>query len=118
MQGCRITGEVDLQLARLLGGILAATWLTVGSPLRAAEVRADADVAVDYPALMRATVDALIASQTQSGLFPYGFDFLADQPLEPGRVPPENLIRQAGTASALEAADGAASPRAALRARG
>ena len=102
-QGRRILREVDLPLARLLGGILAATWLTIAAPLQAAEARPDADVPVDYRALMRSTVDALIASQTQSGLFPYGFDFLADQPLEPGRVSPENLIRQAGTASALAA---------------
>ena len=31
--------------------------------------------------MMRSTVDGLIASQTASGLFPYGFDFLADKPL-------------------------------------
>ncbi len=86
-----------MQLVRAFGGIVAATFLTVAPALRAA------DLAVDYPSMMRSTVDGLIASQTASGLFPYGFDFLADKPLEPGRVSPENLIRQAGTASALAA---------------
>jgi hypothetical protein len=50
---------------------------------------------------MRLTVDGWLASQPAEGLFPYGFDFLADSPLEPNRVSPSNLIRQAGTASAL-----------------
>ncbi|MGE5089343.1 MAG: hypothetical protein ACM3QY_09490, partial [Candidatus Levyibacteriota bacterium] len=104
-----------MQPARLLRGILAATMLAVAVPVGAADaaagtaadavadgaVRTSARPAVDYAALMRATVDGLIASQQPDGLFPYGFDFLADQPLEPGRLSPENLIRQAGTASAL-----------------
>lgn len=50
---------------------------------------------------MRLTVDHLLASQTSEGLFPYGFDFQANQPLEADRMSPSNLIRQAGTASAL-----------------
>ncbi len=50
---------------------------------------------------MRLTVDGWLASQTDEGLFPYGLDFLADSPLEPNRVSPANLIRQAGSASAL-----------------
>ena len=90
-----------MQLVRAFGGIVAATFLTVAPALRAADARMDAGGPVDYPALMQSTVDGLIASQSDTGLFPYGFDFLADQPLEPGRVSPENLIRQAGTASAL-----------------
>jgi len=60
-----------------------------------------ASLAADYSAAMRVTVDGWLASQTAEGLFPYGFDFLADSPLEPGRVSPSNLIRQAGSASAL-----------------
>ena len=55
----------------------------------------------DYSAAMRLTVDGWLASQTTEGLFPYGFDFLSDSPLEPGRVSPSNLIRQAGSASGL-----------------
>jgi len=50
---------------------------------------------------MRLTVDGWLASQTAEGLFPYGFDFLTDSPLEPNRASPSNLIRQAGSASAL-----------------
>ena len=92
-----------MQLVRLFGGIVAASFLTVAPALRAADVHVDAGVRVDYPALMRSTVDGLIASQSDTGLFPYGFDFLADKPLEAGRVSPENLLRQAGTASALAA---------------
>lgn len=57
----------------------------------------------DYPAMMRAAVDQLIASQTSSGLFSYGFDFLADEPLERDQISPYNLIRQTGTASVLAA---------------
>src|SRR5689334_5349206 len=46
----------------------------------------------DYPAMMRLAVDQWIASQNSSGLFsPYGFDFLADKPLEPERVSPSNF---------------------------
>ena len=86
-----------MQLVRGFGGIVAAAFLTVAPATGAA------DLAVDYPSMMRSTVDGLIASQAASGLFLYGFDFLADKPLEPGRVSPENLIRQAGTASALAA---------------
>ena len=92
-----------MQLVRAVRGIVAATFLTIAPALRATDARVDAGFPVDYPALMQSTVDGLIASQSDTGLFPYGFDFLADQPLEPGRVSPENLIRQAGTASALAA---------------
>lgn len=92
-----------MQLARVLSGIVAATLLAIAPALRAADVSVDLDAPVDYPALMQSTVDRLLASQSDAGLFPYGFDFLADRPLEPGRVSPENLIRQAGTASALAA---------------
>jgi len=82
--------------AALSAGVVAAA-----APVHAANLP-------DYPVMMRAAVDELIASQTSSGLFPYGFDFLADKPLEPERVSPSNLIRQAGTASML--ADGHARP--------
>jgi hypothetical protein len=62
-----------------------------------------ASPAIDYPGMMRLTVDGLLASQLADGLFPYGFDFSADRPLEPDRMTPSNLIRQAGTVSALAA---------------
>jgi len=59
--------------------------------------------ATDYAAMMRLTVDGLIASQSAEGLFPYGFDFLSDRELEPDRMSASNLIRQAGTVAALAA---------------
>ncbi len=76
---------------------LAAGALAISPGLHAA------GVAVDYPGLMRSTVDGWIAAQTAGGLFPYGFDFLADQALEPDRMTASNLIRQAGSAYALAA---------------
>ena len=62
-----------------------------------------ADTALDYAGMMRSTVDGWLASQLPGGLFPYGFDFLAGAPMEPDQLSPSNLIRQAGTASALAA---------------
>ena len=50
--------------------------------------------------MVRLSVDALVASQVD-GLFPYGFDFMADTPIEANRVSAQNLIRQALTAFAL-----------------
>jgi hypothetical protein len=60
-----------------------------------------ASAATDYSGTMRSTVDGWVASQTPEGLFPYGFDFLADRPIEPDRMSPSNLIRQAGSTYAL-----------------
>lgn len=60
-------------------------------------------VASDDSAIMRSTVDHWLATQTAGGLFPYGFDFLADRPMEAHGMSPSNLIRQAGTVSALAA---------------
>ena len=54
----------------------------------------------DIPAIMRLTVDAWVASQAD-GLLPYGFDFMADTPIEPNRLSASNLIRQTGAAFAL-----------------
>ena len=60
-----------------------------------------ASAASDFSGMMRVTVDGWVASQSAEGLFPYGFDFLADRPMETDRMSPSNLIRQAGTVSAL-----------------
>ncbi len=75
--------------------------MVVGAFLASAPTLCTAGIRIDYPALMQSTVEGLIASQLPDGLFPYGYDFLADEPLEPGRLSPENLIRQAGMASVL-----------------
>jgi hypothetical protein len=56
--------------------------------------------APDIPAIMRLTVDRWVATQAE-GLLPYGFDFMADTPIEPNRVSAPNLIRQAGATFAL-----------------
>src|SRR4029079_558422 len=61
-----------------------------------ASVSAEA-LAADYSAAMRLTVDGWLASQTAEGLFPYGFDFLADSPLEPDPLSSSKLILQAST---------------------
>ena len=60
-----------------------------------------ASAAPDLAAIMRLTVDGWVASQSAGGLFPYGFDFLADSPTEPNYISRSNLIRQAGSAYAL-----------------
>jgi hypothetical protein len=60
-----------------------------------------ASPAIDYAGIMRLTVEGWVASQSPGGLFPYGFDFLADRPMEPDRISPSNLTRQAGSAFAL-----------------
>jgi len=49
---------------------------------------------------MRLIADGWIASQRE-GLLPYGFDFLADKPIEADRMSAANLIRQVGSAFAL-----------------
>jgi hypothetical protein len=79
---------------RWVAGALAAA-IAVNSSLAAESP------AIDLAETMSLTVDGLLASQLPDGLFPYGFDFRADKPLEPERMSPLNLIRQAGTASAL-----------------
>jgi hypothetical protein len=78
----------------LAAGLLAgATMLCAAAPA--------AHAASDFSGMMRSTVDGLVASQSAEGLFPYGFDFLADRPMEPDRMSPSNLIRQAGSVSVL-----------------
>ena len=62
-----------------------------------------ASAASDFSGMMRLTVEGLIASQSADGLFPYGFDFLDDRPMEPDRMSRANLIRQAGSVSVLAA---------------
>jgi hypothetical protein len=55
----------------------------------------------DIPAIMRLTVDSWVAPSQAGDFLPYGFDFMADQPIEPDRISPANLIRQATAAAAL-----------------
>jgi hypothetical protein len=74
------------------GGLVAA--MALNSALAA-------ESPADLAGTMRRTVDGLLASQLPEGLFPYGYDFRTDKQLEPDRMSPLNLIRQAGTASAL-----------------
>ncbi len=62
-----------------------------------------ASLATDHTAMMRLTIDGLVVSQTNDGLFPYGFDFLADKSLDPELKSAANLIRQAGAVSVLAA---------------
>jgi hypothetical protein len=82
------------RVQHLAVGILAsATMLYASVP--------GATTAIDYSGIMRLTVDGWVASQTPEGLFPYGFDFLADRPIEPDRISSSNLIRQAGWTYAL-----------------
>lgn len=75
--------------------ISAAVTASGGSALAA-----DAADAADISSMMRLTVGRWSASQVD-GLLPYGFDFLSDQPLEPERMSPANLVRQAFAAYAL-----------------
>src|SRR5258708_18327182 len=79
---------------RLMAAVLtaAATLLTPATYAAAAP---------DLHVIMRLTVDGWIASQDASGFLPYGFDFLADQAIEPDRMSDANLIRQTGSAFAL-----------------
>jgi len=55
----------------------------------------------DIPAIMRLTVDSWVAPSQAGDFLPYGFDFMTDQPIEPDRISPANLIRQATAAAAL-----------------
>lgn len=56
---------------------------------------------MDYSGSIRLSVDRWLAVQRPSGFFPYGFDFLMDKEMEPNALSGPNLVRQAGTASAL-----------------
>jgi hypothetical protein len=76
--------------------------IVAGAAMLFAALSADS-LATDHSAMMRLTIDGMIASQTNEGLFPYGFDFLADKPLEPDHMSASNLIRQAGSVSVLAA---------------
>ena len=73
----------------------------VAAALAASSIGAAAsEDAVDLPGMMRLTVDAWTSSQ-KDGLFPYGFDFLADSALEPHRMSAPNMLRQALATFAL-----------------
>jgi len=56
--------------------------------------------AAEMASMMRLTVSRWSVSQVD-GLLPYGFNFLADQPLEPERMSPANLVRQTFAAFSL-----------------
>lgn len=88
-------GPLPLRRARYLAAGTLASAIVLYASVSAASP------AIDYAGIMRLTVDGWVASQSTGGLFPYGFDFRADRPLEPDRVSPSNLIRQTGTAFAL-----------------
>jgi hypothetical protein len=79
------------------GRFLSAIFLiaSVGQPSAAATGVGD------VRAIMRLTVDSWVAPAQSADFLPYGFDFLADQPIESDRISPSNLIRQAGSAAAL-----------------
>ena len=62
---------------------------------------ADATAGPDIPAIMRLTVDSWVASSQSAEFLPYGFNFLTDKAIEPDRISPANLIRQASSAAAL-----------------
>lgn len=57
--------------------------------------------AVDYHAMMRATIDSWVASQSDKGFLPYGFNFLTGQAIEPNGLSRAQLIRQVGAAYIL-----------------
>jgi hypothetical protein len=73
---------------------ICATTATWHTPAAAA-------TAADIPAIMRLTVDSWLASAQPVDLLPYGFNFLTDKALEPDRISPSNLIRQASSSAAL-----------------
>jgi hypothetical protein len=58
------------------------------------------ETTVDVAGIARLTVDGWTTSQVD-GLLLYGFDFLADKPLEPQRMSAPNMLRQALTTFAL-----------------
>jgi hypothetical protein len=70
-----------------------------GSAVIASSLCAAAET-TDLPGIMRLTVEGWTSSQSE-GLLPYGFDFLADRPLEPRRISAPNLLRQALATFAL-----------------
>ena len=82
-------GGLGSSCRRLIGlGKVAAAFLAVVA------LDAAAADAVDIPAVMRLTAEYWIAAESD-GFLPYGFDFLADKPLEPDRMSAPNLVRQA-----------------------
>jgi len=74
--------------------VLAALCAVAATPAAVA-------TAADIPAIMRLTVDSWTASSQPPDFLPYGFNFLTDKPLEPDRISPSNLIRQASSSAAL-----------------
>jgi hypothetical protein len=62
---------------------------------------AAAATAADIPAIMRLTIDSWTASSQPPDFLAYGFNFLTDKPIEPDRISPSNLIRQASSSAAL-----------------
>ena len=85
-----------LRLLRARALYFGISALTVGQSAFAAGTTDPADTA----SMMRLTVSRWSAAQVD-GLLPYGFDFLADRPLEPERMSPPNLVRQAFAAYSL-----------------
>ena len=55
----------------------------------------------DYPAAMALTLERWTASQTTSGFFAYGFDFLEDTESEKDAMSAPHLVRQALTGAVL-----------------
>ena len=87
------SSQIPSALLRVMAAICAmtATW----------HPPAAAATATDIPAIMRLTVDSWVASPQPPDFLPYGFDFLSDKALEPDRISPSNLIRQASSSAAL-----------------
>ena len=74
---------------------MAVLALALGLCLAAPSARAQAPDTVTSDALTRA-VDALLAAQTEEGLFAYGFDFVRDRASKR-----DSIVRQAGTVYSL-----------------
>lgn len=66
-----------------------------------AAIAASASPPTTTAAMMRLAAGQLVQAQRDDGLVPYGFDFLADQPIEPDRVSAYNFVRQSYTAFVL-----------------
>jgi hypothetical protein len=79
---------------------LVAAIAAVGAMGPAWHPLAAAATAADIPAIMRLTVESWV-TPSQGDFIPYGFNFLADEAIEPDFVSPANLIRQASSSAAL-----------------
>jgi hypothetical protein len=86
----------EKNVKRFYASLWIATALLLLASVGHASTRSD-----DYSESIELAVNRWLLVQRPSGFMPYAFDFIQDREVEPNTMSAVNLVRQAGTASAL-----------------